>query len=99
MESLVKGSIEYLVVDVDDELGNLTTLTGTNPTFTTRTSDDAETVIQSNTAAGVSGLRALCLIDTTLAGYAVAKRYKLTLKFTNLPEVPILGPYEFKIDD
>jgi len=96
MIKLNKGTKEHIQVDVSDRLNTLTTLTGTNPTFSTR-KRYALNWIQQDQAAVNIGLTAFCLIDTTLAAYGT-DIHELFIKFTSLPEVPVLGPFDFQID-
>jgi hypothetical protein len=95
MIKLNKGTKEHIPVDIADRLESLTTLSGANPRFTTRLRYEA-TNVQTDIAATNIGMTAFCLIDTTLAGYVVGI-YELFIKFDNLPEAPVLGPYEFEV--
>jgi hypothetical protein len=93
---LVKGTIEHIPVNVRDRLGNLTDLGGTAPTYLVRKESD-ESVVIAETAADLTipaGMTAYCLIDTTTLD---KDRYELLLRFNLLPEVPLLGPFDFEI--
>jgi hypothetical protein len=96
MESLVKGTIENIAVEVDDRLGSLTDLVATGPTYSVRARDAGTTWISQNLAAVTNGMIALCLIDTTNNAYVEGK-YELYLKFNNLSETPVLGPHIFEV--
>lgn len=95
MIDLNKGTIEEIAVDVEDLLGNLSTLSGTSPTFSVYASDP-ETPIQTGTPS-VSGLTAYCLIDTTSDDYTPGI-YNLYVGFTTTPETPLLGPVKFRVN-
>lgn len=95
MERLAKGSKEFLIADITDRLGVLTTLAGTNPTYDIKIRD-ADTFISTGLPATVSGMKALCLVDTTLGAYVV-DIYELFITFNNIPEQPRLGPFTFEV--
>lgn len=95
---LVKGTIEHVPVNVRDRVGELTDLAGTTPMFKVRKESDESTIIDW-TAADLTtpaGMTAHCLIDTTPAG-VTKDRYELLLKFSLMPEIPILGPFDFEV--
>jgi hypothetical protein len=96
MEHLTKGTKEYLVVDIEDRLGGITTLVGTNPIFDVRVRD-ATGWVQQNQVVSVNVMKALCLIDTTLAGYVAGSVFELFITFTAAPEAPRLGPFAFDV--
>jgi hypothetical protein len=97
MRELVKGTIEYIPVDVVDRSGQLTDLTPTQPRYSVRLrTDDDGTYQITDFQADVDGMTALCLIDTTEAGFDVGI-YQLFLVFDNDPETPRIGPLVFKI--
>lgn len=98
LEVLVKGTKEYIVVEVTDTLNNLTTLGASSPTYDVVTDDDDETLVVDGATAITEGMLALCMIDTTPVDFDEGK-YKLFLKFEALPEVPRLGPFRFRVDD
>jgi hypothetical protein len=93
---LTLGTKEQVVLDITDRLKNLTTLNGTNPVYDLRREGD-DWKIQ-NVAVTNTGMRAFCLIDTT--GWTVddVGTYQLYIKFSASPEIPRLGPFEFKVD-
>ena len=100
MQTLVKGTKEYLIVDVTDILGTIVSLTGSNPVFDIY---QDETPILLSQAASPSNMRLLCLLDTSLVvGGAppvqLEGEFELYVQFTALPEVPRLGPMKFRID-
>lgn len=96
MIQLNKGTIEHVIVDVGDSLENLTDLTGKSARFSVR-EIGATSFVEADVPATVVGMSAFCLIDTTQVGY-VTGRYELFLKFTSLPEEPVLGPIEFDLN-
>lgn len=96
MLELTKGTIEHVPVNVRDRLGALTDLSGTAPTFHVRKESDG-TVVIADTAADLltpAGMTAYCLIDTTTLAQ---DRYELLLRFQLLPEIPLLGPFDFEV--
>lgn len=99
---LTMGTKEYLICKVTEVLGQLTTLTGTSPTYDVYHADEAETVVLTDQAAALTPadpMAALCLIDTTVPALYTEGDYNLFLKFTAAPEIPRLGPFRFRIDD
>ena len=92
MRKLIVGTIEQLDIHVQDDLGSLTTLDGTNPNFDVL--DEGGTYKYLNEAANNVGMTAYCLIDTTTW---TEGRYRLYLKFQNIPETPKLGPFLFMV--
>jgi len=89
------GSKQYLRVTVTDKTGVLTTLTGTSPTFTVK--DSADVAKYTDQAATVSGMIALCLIDTESGGVWTPGEFRLWLEFTIGSETPRLGPFPFTL--
>jgi hypothetical protein len=89
---LVKGTVEYIRVNVKDRLGTLTTLSGTSPKFDVYGPDGTEVVTQANATS--VGMEAFCLVDTTALAYGA---YKLFLNFQIAPEFPRIGPFNFKV--
>lgn len=90
-----QGTKEYVMVDVVDETGALTTLSGTTPQFTVMDAND--TPKYTNQAATNTNMRAFCLIDTLNGGAWAAGIYRLWLRFTVGSEVPYIGPFEFEV--
>lgn len=45
------------------------------------------------------GLTAYCLLDTTLIGYNSDGEYELFISFTAAPEVPVVGPFRFELNN
>lgn len=94
--TLTQGTIEYLIVEVTDELHTLADLTGTAPKFTVL---DTNGVIKVNEANGTPvGMKVYCLVDTTAGGLWTGGNYRLYLRLTTAPEVPRLGPFAFTVD-
>jgi hypothetical protein len=96
-DPIPKGSKEHIICDIMDRLLNLTDLSTASVQFDTRVKNDT-VWIQQNIPATVIGMRAYCLIDTTLAGYSNGI-YELFVHFNNLPESPRLGPVDFMVDE
>jgi hypothetical protein len=95
---LTLGTKENLIIDVNDEIASISTLNGLNVTYDWR-EKGATSWVGQNLPATNAGMRAFCLIDTS--GWTTAKigRYEVYLRFNNLPEVPRLGPFEFRVDE
>ena len=90
------GTTETLLIDVTDKLGNLTDLSTTNARYDVY--DHNNTQVVNNAVVTVDPLEPLtaqCLINTT--GWTPG-RFKLYLRFTFNPDVPRLGPFEFKVN-
>ena len=102
METIKLGSIESLVIVLDDRLGNVDDLNDvTNLRFDVRRKDDAS-LIQSNVGVVVdttNPMRAVCEIDTTVAAYLATEdiEYGLYLKYTSGSESPIMQPVRFRV--
>lgn len=95
MITLIQGTIENLLVDIEDRSENLLTLDGTDPKFSIRPrfGDDDSWVVE-NESASDDDLRAFCLINTV--GWDTGE-YELYIEFQNLPEAPKLGPMFFEV--
>lgn len=96
METLTKGTKEYLPIKVQNILGSFTTLDGTGLSYDLYKDDEAETVVLTAQPASNDAMIALPLIDTTTLAEG---DYLVFIKFTALPEVPRLGPFRFRVDD
>lgn len=94
MQKVTKGSTEYLVVDVTDRLGQITTLVGTLPKYDVMNS--AGTLVMNQATAIAEGMKLKCLVNTS--AWAEDK-YRLFINFANSPEAPKLGPFYFKVTD
>jgi len=94
---LAKGTKEYVDLQVVDETGAVTTLSGTTPQFDVF--PDTGGAIQSAVACviGGSGMLLQCLVDTTLAGYVIGSHYNLYVYWTLGPENPREGPFDIYI--
>lgn len=97
-ERLQKGTKEWLIYDVTDKLGNLTSLAGTSPTFDVY--DTAGTKIVSSAALTFIGMECYALIDTTNVNFTpnAATPYQVFLQFTTGPETPYLFGGDFFVD-
>ena len=94
--TIVSGSKEYVLVTVGDRLEDVITLVGLVPTFSVYDKDD--TLKQTNVSADIDVLVAKCLVDTTLGGNWASGIYRLFLKLNATPELPVLGPVEFRVE-
>lgn len=92
MEKLVKGTIEFLPVIVEDRLGSITTLDGHTTSY--RLDDENDVVKVAWTACNTDVMTALPLINTTTLEKLI---HRLYIKVDVAPEYPILGPFEFEV--
>lgn len=95
MLRLNKGTVEYLPVQVSDRLGGISSLDGYTIQF--RVTDRDEVVVQDWTNCNNDGMTVMALIDTTGSDFADGGTYKLYIKITINPEIPVLGPIEFEV--
>lgn len=93
MQEFPVGTIEYLVVDVTDRLGDLTTLDGYDVAFDVK---DRETQTAKYTAEPATNdvMKIKCLMDTTGWDLGI---YQLWTTIVASPESPRLGPFEFRV--
>lgn len=96
MIELTQGTIETVVVDLTDRLGNLSTLDGSNLRFDVK--DRAGAFKVNNASAPNNGMRALPLIDTTLGGVWPSGEYRLYLRFNAPNDTPVIGPIPFQVN-
>jgi hypothetical protein len=94
-----RGTSEYMVIEVVEELGEITSLAAAN--FDIYHSNDTNLtspVITASTAVIVNGLEVRCLIHP-LTSWVVGY-YNLYLNLSGLPslETPRLGPIEFIVE-
>lgn len=94
--SLPRGTKEYIVVNVDDQLDNLLTLDATSPEY--RVLDDAGADQIAWTAAVIQVMKLFCMIDTQAPTLWDGGEYRLYVRFTTAPELPWLGPFPFDVD-
>jgi hypothetical protein len=99
MPELPQGTKEYLIVDVEDELGAIADLSSHNPEFRVINPDptDTDKVTWTNVGLVVTLMKVRCLVDTSSGGGWPPGTYRLQLRFTATPELPWLGPYEFDV--
>jgi len=91
------GTSEYLVVDVTETLGEVTTLVGA--TFDIYDSQYLGKVVSDSNDVIVDGMRVKCLIEPVEL-WGGRNDYELYLNLTGLPtaEVPRLGPIRFTVE-
>jgi hypothetical protein len=96
---LVKGTIETLLVPIEDDLENFATLAGSNPLFDVKTRQGTSMITDATvTFDGGEPLLARCLVNTNVPILWPAGKYFLYIKFTSVPDAPILGPLEFHVN-
>jgi hypothetical protein len=96
---VTQGSIETLIIDLDDAIDQLTDLSTTSCTFEVK--DRAGAVKQAATAIVTYGghpMRAGCRVDTTQPSLWPSSRYSIYLTFTDNPDTPVVGPFEFSVN-
>lgn len=88
---LVKGTKQYIPVDIADRTELITDLTGSSPTFSVE--NDLAVAFYTNQAATAAGMRISCLVDTSAAhpsGLWPVGHYKMFVKFTSGSQIPVL---------
>jgi hypothetical protein len=89
-----KGSKEFIPVQVESRLGDLSSLIGLTTEF--RIDNDKGVEVVTWAAATTTGMTAFCLVDTSLVALPI-NGYDLYLRILIPPEAPILGPFRFEI--
>src|SRR5574339_1295625 len=96
---LARGTVETLLVDIEDFLGNMTTLSGTGPLFDVNSRGGAAMITDGPVTFDVATpLRAQCVVNTNLPTLWPAGKYFLYIKFAFTPDAPRLGPLEFHVN-
>jgi hypothetical protein len=90
------GTSEYLVVDITEALGEITTLA--SATYDIWDSNYTEKVVSNSADVIVEGMRVKCLIEPVEAWGR--NDFELYLTLTDLPtaETPRLGPIRFSVE-
>ena len=96
METLVSGSKEYLGIKWTDRREAVSDLALLSPTFDVLDKDD--TVKINAASCSTDGMTVYCLIDTTAGGNWASGLYRLYVRFTASPEIPVHGPFPFKVE-
>lgn len=96
--TLLKGTIEYLVVVIADRLNNVTDLDNINATYTVfGNGDDEEEPVIDGEEAETDGMSIICLIDTTNLDEG---NYRMVIDLDGpSPQTPRLGPFKFDVED
>jgi hypothetical protein len=95
---LPQGTKEYIVVDVDDELDAVNNLAPTTPQFKVLNPDpDDGDKLAWAAVTNIDLMKLYCLVDTSVGPWA-AGTYRLFVRFTSAPELPVLGPCEFEVE-
>jgi hypothetical protein len=93
-ETLRKGTVEWLIYDVTDKLGNLNDLAGTNARYDVY--DPTGTKIVTQTSLSTDGMQAYALMDTTGSNFVPnSLPYRVYLQFDTGPESPYLFGGDF----
>lgn len=98
--SIAKNTKEIIRVDVTDDTGIVTDISGLSPKFDFI--NDSETFIYNAATATASGMTISCLLDTTAtgpSGLLPIGHYRLFVSFTVGSEIPRLGPIDMFIKD
>jgi hypothetical protein len=94
MLTINKGSIENILVSLDDVLDNVTDITPFNPQYGFAAEFSAVTANQ-NCVVGPTPMSVFCLVNTTAMNPG---RYHLYVELDNPPEYPRIGPVRFKVE-
>lgn len=97
---LAKGTKEIVRVDVTDDTGVVTDISGLLPKFDFINA--ANTFIYTLATATASGMTISCLLDTSATGPSAllpVGHYRLFVSFTVGTEIPRLGPIDCYIRD
>lgn len=98
MEVLKKGTNEPILVSLRDALENITSLASvSNLRFDVK--DKAGALLITDQVATYEGMVAICVVNTTPAGFVAGDQYRLYLKFTDGSQSPIIGPILFGVED
>ena len=96
---LTRGTVETLLVDLEDLLENMTSLAGSGALFDVKTRSGAAMITDGAvTFDPTEPMRAQCLVNTQIPTLWPAGKYFLALKFSFLPDAPILGGLEFHVN-
>lgn len=95
-ETLSKGTVEYLIYELDDKLDELDDLTPTSPTYDVYAPDGTLVLSAQPLVVPQPGMKVRALIDTTNVLYAPSTSpYKVYCRFLTSPEVPYLHAGDF----
>lgn len=96
--TLPQGTKEYVVVDVEDALASIVDLAGTTPQFKVLNPDPDDTdKLAWAAVTNVSLMKLYCLLDTSVGPWD-GGTYRLFVRFTTAPELPVLGPFEVEVE-
>ena len=96
---VTQGTIETLLINLDDALDNLVTLVGANAQYEVRRRDG--TVMQAWAAIQTYIAKprvAGCLVNTTVPSLWPSVRYHIYMRFVDNPDTPVVGPFEFSVN-
>lgn len=98
MLDLKQGTVETLLIDVKDQLGNLSDLSTATPRFSVYREDRTEALIieQAATVDPSEPMVARCLVNVGFDW--LPGPYVLYLDFQASPDSPYLGPFPFKVN-
>lgn len=95
---LPQGTKEYIVATVADALAGIADLATTTPQYKVLKADDSDQIAWTNITGGAIQLMKLyCMIDTNTPSLWPGGSYRLYLRFTTAPELPVLGPFDFEV--
>jgi hypothetical protein len=96
--TLIQGTKEYLIIDVQDKKGALSSLDAANPRFTVY--DNVNTQWYTNEPADNIGMSVYCLVDTSAAhtlGLWPVGEYRIDVLFDTPAEEPVLAAGRFTV--
>lgn len=95
---LTQGTIETLLIDIEDRLENLGNLETAGAVFTVRdkNNDDKMTDVLV-TVDPAFPLRAQCVVDTTFGGVWETGKYVVYISFQNNPDTPVIRAGDFVV--
>lgn len=94
IETLNVGTKELFAVELTDKLGTITDLAPYTVDYKVVSEDESTTIVNWTLVNSKNMMVVYPLIDTTVGSWQEGT-YKLYIRATIPPEVPVLGPIEF----
>lgn len=93
---LVKGTSEFIFVDLTDRFKEITDLSVLSPVFDVKRLHDENWILVGQ-AAVAEGLQLRCLIDTTIPEFDISGEFELYVQLDSGDEDPRIGPIPFEL--